>query len=241
MEPDREPSRAERQQAGPGSGSRGPGHRAHCTPAPPLAGGTAAQRRAGSADGAGAGLGPGDDAGRRRSFRGAAPGSAGARPAAALAELLVPGGREPMPAPQHWDQRAAEEGLLPAERLHPSRGPCAVAGREARAVPRPEPPAGAHRPPHRDPGGVQKVLPPDETEQVAVKRGTKASLTTVVKETSCLMMRMQGVSHMLAHPLRGISARCVVQFVGGRPSTAESGAPLGRFSQKRGCWDSLSV
>ena len=88
----------------------------------------------------------------------------------------------------------------------------------ASAVPRPEPPAGAHRPPHRDPGGVQKVLPPDETEQVAVKRGTKASLTTVVKETSCLMMRMQGVSHMLAHPLRGISARCVVQFVGGRPA-----------------------
>eukprot|EP00069_Balaena_mysticetus_P007251 bmy_19029T0 len=133
------------------------------------------------------------------------------------------------PAPHHWDQRAGEEGPLPAERLHPSRGPCAVGGREARAVPRPEPPAGVHRPLHRDPGGVKKVLPPDEIEQVAVKRGTKTSLTTVVKETSCLMMRMQGVSHMLAHPLRVISARCVVQFVGGRPSTAEKAGLLGFF------------
>lgn len=85
-------------------------------------------------------------------------------------------------------------------------------------MPRPEPLAGAHRPLHRDPGGVKKVLPPEETEQVSVKPGTKTSVTTVAKETSYLMMMMQGMSHVLAHPLRVISVHCVVQFMGGRPS-----------------------
>lgn len=89
-------------------------------------------------------------------------------------------------------------------------------------MPRPEPLAGVDRPLHHDPGAVKKVLPPEETEQVSVKPGTKTSLTMVVKETSYLMMMMQGMSHVLAHPLRVISVHCVVQFMGGRPSTVES-------------------
>ncbi|TKC38078.1 hypothetical protein EI555_020362, partial [Monodon monoceros] len=54
------------------------------------------------------------------------------------------------------------------------------------------------------PGSMKKIFSPDDIEQVSSKDDTKTSLKTVVKETSYLMM-MQGMSHILGHPLRVIS------------------------------------
>ncbi|KAJ8794784.1 hypothetical protein J1605_002949 [Eschrichtius robustus] len=89
-------------------------------------------------------------------------------------------------------------------------------------------------------GSMKKIFSPDDIEQVSSKDDTKTSLKTVVKETSYLMM-MQGMSHILAHPLRVISIAARSILWDWRPSTVESSAPLGRFSKTRGCWDSLSA
>eukprot|EP00069_Balaena_mysticetus_P009693 bmy_20354T0 len=64
------------------------------------------------------------------------------------------------------------------------------------------------------PGSMKKIFSPDDIEQVSSKDDTKTSLKTVVKETSYLMM-MQGMSRILAHPLRviTIAARSIFAYL----------------------------